>query len=617
MGSGLVMLGGPNSFGAGGWTNTEIEAAMPVDFQVKAAKVSAVGALALLMHASEMQQGNYWQKVIGLEAIKTLGSYDYCGLLHFDGGDQWLWKADGKGMVRVGPNRERMLALLGRMQPGDMPSFDAPMRMAAAEFANLPDAAVKHMIIISDGDPTPPTQATIQSFVQMGVKISTVAIGAHGPAESAALEKIATQTGGKYYRVTDPKALPRIYQKEARRVARPLIYEREAGFQPRIVAHHEMVQRVGDVLPPITGFVLTHRKENSLVEVPVISPVPATEEDNPILAGWPYGLGKAVAFTTDDGKRWAHSWTEWDNYGKFFSQMIRWAMRPVGEQGKFNVATEVRDGKVRAVITALDNNDEFLNFLQIEGTAVGPNLEPIDVRVQQIAPGRYIGEFDAAEAGSYFMLLNPGGGLTPIRAGVDVPYSAEFTDRETDEGLLAALAGVAPKGGAAGLVIEETQPDKPSAPDTFRHDLPKARSGQDVWNLLLLFGTCLFFFDVFFRRVAISLAWVPEAASWVRDKLLRRPHAGPAEHYMERLRSRKAAVTDQLEQQRAAARFEPTPDAPVDAKSALDETAGPAAPPPAPTKPTTPLAPEEEGDDYTSRLLKAKKKVWEDKDKKD
>ena len=39
MGAGLVMLGGPNSFGAGGWTNTELEKAMPVDFQIKNAKV--------------------------------------------------------------------------------------------------------------------------------------------------------------------------------------------------------------------------------------------------------------------------------------------------------------------------------------------------------------------------------------------------------------------------------------------------------------------------------------------------------------------------------------------------------------------------------------------------
>ncbi|MGC4105714.1 MAG: hypothetical protein QM753_05060 [Thermomicrobiales bacterium] len=43
LGAGLVMLGGPNSFGAGGWTNTSLEKAMPVDFQIKNAKVAATG----------------------------------------------------------------------------------------------------------------------------------------------------------------------------------------------------------------------------------------------------------------------------------------------------------------------------------------------------------------------------------------------------------------------------------------------------------------------------------------------------------------------------------------------------------------------------------------------
>ncbi len=61
MGSGLIMLGGENSFGAGGWTNTELEKAMPVDFQIKNAKVSPVGALVMVMHASEMAEGNFWQ----------------------------------------------------------------------------------------------------------------------------------------------------------------------------------------------------------------------------------------------------------------------------------------------------------------------------------------------------------------------------------------------------------------------------------------------------------------------------------------------------------------------------------------------------------------------------
>ena len=119
--AGLVMLGGPNSFGAGGWTGTELEKAMPVDFQIQNAKVVPRGALVMLMHASEIAEGNHWQKVIAREAIKTLGGQDYCGVIHWWGTEQWLWHG---GLLTVGDNRDAMLALIDRMTPGDMPEFE-------------------------------------------------------------------------------------------------------------------------------------------------------------------------------------------------------------------------------------------------------------------------------------------------------------------------------------------------------------------------------------------------------------------------------------------------------------------------------------------------------------
>ena len=57
--------------------------------------------------------------------------------------------------------------------------------------------------------------------------------------------------------------------------------------------------------------------------------------NNLMLIG-PAGAGKTAVFTTDAGQRWANAWTEWENYDRFFSQMIRWAMRPVNEEGKFS-----------------------------------------------------------------------------------------------------------------------------------------------------------------------------------------------------------------------------------------------------------------------------------------
>ena len=158
LGCGLIMIGGPNSFGAGGWTNTELEKAMPVDFQIKSAKVVPVGALVLNMHASEIPQANYWQKVICQEAIKALGPRDYCGLVSWNGTDQWLWGQSQGGMVRVGPNRQMMLARIDRMAD----RRHAGLRSGHEEGGRRPAPAApmrpnKHMIIISDGDPTPPT----------------------------------------------------------------------------------------------------------------------------------------------------------------------------------------------------------------------------------------------------------------------------------------------------------------------------------------------------------------------------------------------------------------------------------------------------------------------------
>lgn len=625
-GAGLVMLGGPNSFGAGGWSNTELEKAMPVDFQIKNAKVQAVGALVLMMHASEMAKGNYWQKVVCVEAIKALGPMDYCGLVHLGPtGDSWLWGGT-KGMLRVQGNRKMMLGKLNGMTPGDMQDFDPAMKMAVRGF-NRVNASVNHMIIISDGDPSPPRQATMNQFINFrnktGIKISTVAVGTHGPAGSPPLQNIARATGGKYYVVKDPRVLPKIYQREARKVARPLVYERESGIQPQKDFPHEILSGI-DSVPPIRGFVLTTRKENPLVQVGLYSQQP-DEKNGTILAAWEYKAGRAAVLTTDTGKRWANSWTDWDGYDKLFTQLVNWSMRPIDSESKFTVDTNIKDGKVRVVVTALDKEDEFLNFLSMSGAAVGPDLKPFDINMRQTAPGRYVGEFAAGDAGSYYVSVNPGDKYGTIRSGVDVPYSSEFKSRETNRALLQALAAVAPKGGAEGIVIDSEFSSESDVnnllqqADTFRRQLAKAISVQSVWQIFALLAACVFFADVFIRRVMPSYEWIRPGVDFVQEKILRKEHNEAVDDSIERLRNQKAAIQSQLDEKRAATRFEPTadadPSAPADLGAVMDQATGqsPAAtPPPAQRETMTPTTSEQD-EDYTARLLAAKKKAFKDK----
>ena len=227
-------------------------------------------------------------------------------------------------------------------------------------------------------------------------------------------------------------------------------------------------------------------------------------------------LGRAVAFTTDAGLQWTPDWAGSAAGDKLFAQIVRWSMRPSGGSGRLTATFEPLEGKMRVVVTALDDKNEFLNFLTMTGTAVGPDLKkPLDLEIEQTAPGRYVGTFPVREAGSYFVTINPGRGMAPLRTGVNVPYSDEFRDRGANDALLTQLAAVQPKDGPPGQLIEKPTEPSPAATDkllefnTFRHDLPKATSSQEAWHWLILLASCVFLGDVFIRRVNVNFAWLP------------------------------------------------------------------------------------------------------------
>ncbi len=608
-GSGLIMLGGPNAFGAGGWSNTVIEKAMPVDFQIKNKKIEAVGALAMIMHASEIGQGNYWQKRIARSAMEVLGPMDYCGVLQFTTlGDSWLWGGQ-VGMLRVGENRAAMINRLSSLTPQDMPDFEPSMRLALNSLVKTP-ASVKHMIIISDGDPTPPSAGIVGQFAKNQIKISTVAVGAHGPAGHQTLQGIATKTGGNYYVASNPSALPKIFVREAMRVSRPLVYEPDGGLQPQITYPHEIVQGLSRDLPNLKGFVLTTLKDSPLVEVPIRSSKPTEPENQAVLATWTYGLGRTAVFTSDTGKRWAGDWVAWPGYDQFFTQVVRWTMRPTKSDAKFTVATKVGEGKVEVVVNALDQQDEFLNFLDMQAVAVGPDLKVIPVIMRQAAPGRYVGSFEADSAGSYLVNVIPGPAMAPLTTGASVPFSDEYRVRQTNMSGLSQLAKLEPTGGSsAGLITEpldqESFEEIVKNTNTYRGGLPRARSMQDIWPWCLLLASVCLFADIFVRRVSLDYAY---PAKWLLKKL--RPGAtlqdAARQQSLNQLRSKKTQVSEAMEQQRATTRFESTGltetstlEEAATGKSALtSEVARTAA---------SNMASKDEEGGYTSRLLAAKK----------
>jgi Mg-chelatase subunit ChlD len=608
MGSGLVMLGGANSFGAGGWANTRLEEAMPVDFQIKNAKVVPIGALMLVLDRSGSMSGEKinMSKAAAIAALKVLGERDHIGVVAFDSEAHWL-----APMQKVGSGA-RVAARISQLGSGGGTDMMPGMREGYQALARV-EAAVKHMIVLTDGQTAGDGyQALAAQMKARGITTTCVAVGADSAL--GLMQTIAQAGGGKFYRVDQPKTIPRIFMREARRIARPLVYENDRGIAPQRARSHEMLLGIDGPLPPITGYVMTSAKDNPLVELALTSPLPGPTAQ-PLLASWTYGLGRAVVLTTDAGQRWASGWTSWGDYDRLFTQIVRWSMRPTGGDGRLNTFAEVRDGKLRVVVTALDQQDEYLNFLPVQGTVVGPDLNGANLDFKQFAPGRYQAELPASASGNYFVTVAPGNGGSLARVGVSVPHSAEFRATAENRRLLNQLAAQTPRDGAAGRTIE-LDDDNAVAGNVFRRDLPRAIAREPFWQLALLAGACLFFFDVFNRRVMLTMAPLVAALRRGADRMLGRVALADASaDSLARLQSRKAEVARQLSDRMAAARFEapqvePSPQA-VSAGAAIEDDALAATRPvPLSLEPAAPA--ESDAGSYTGRLLAAKRAARRD-----
>jgi uncharacterized membrane protein len=608
LGVGLMMIGGEDSFGAGGYKASPLEKALPVDMEIKSTKVRGKGALVMLMHGCEIPEGNYWEKEVARLAVEKLGPEDECGVLGLgtqSGKMEWWVK-----LQRVG-NGAAIKRLVGRMTPMDMPDFDGAMQMALTALART-DATNKHMIILSDGDPMPPSARTLQGFVDAKITCSTVAIAAHGGTERVKMQRIATATKGRFHEVLNPKALPQIFIHETRIVSRPLLFEKSPPWLPRMMSPTEPVAGVRDV-PGISGLVLTTAKPTA--DVPIISPLPPELPNTPVVAHWQYQLGRSVAVTTDAGKKWTAGWQKTELYPKFWGQLVRWMLRP-GDNKNLTLSMQEKDGEVTVVVNAVDKSSEFMNFLKMNGTVVQPSdedgkVKSVPVEFRQTEPGKYEAKFRADQSGSYYLSVNSdegGGKRSMLFSGVDISYPPEFRDLESSRELLESIATI-----TEGRIVPL---DKAAETDFFLREQAPAFHLKDAWPILLLVALCLFLFDVAVRRIAIEPREISAffAKQWAH---LRRKPVVETTPTMERLKSIKQDVGEQLRSRRFEA--EPAVLARTEEVGTIIDTptsGKPVAPPTA--APTISSAPEVVEETAFSRLLKAKqdalKKRQEGKD---
>ncbi len=519
LGIGLIMIGGDDTFGAGGYLNTPIEKALPVDMEVKDRKILPKGALVAILHTCEFQNGNAWALQIGLASLQVLSYQDMMGALgYLSGGDSWIYQLQTVG------DKSRMTALLKKSAQmiGDMPSVNGTLQMAYTALANC-DAAVKRIIIISDGDPGGPNPTLLSDLIKAKISVSTVCISPHSPNDQLMLSNLAKNTGGKYYYVTNPRTLPQIFSKEASVVKRGMMIEKE--FTPAIKHASELVSSYLDEgFPNLHGYVITSPKDSATIAL-------VSHEGDPVLAHWRYGLGKSIAFTPDVTTRWAPNWLPWEHFRQFWAQAVRWVVRQA-PASNMRIETRVAEGQGRVRIDAVDEEGKFVNFLRPQAayTVPGGGSEgnSNNVELVQTAPGIYEGAFPVEKSGAYMVNISytdPEGRDVIVPTGLALGYSREYEYSSSNYPLLEKVA-------AAGVGRILTLNDNP-----FAHNLTVAPSISPIWHILAILAACLFPIEIFIRRVVLDMSglWIAVAGllrklrplrQWIAEPQRRAPVTG-------------------------------------------------------------------------------------------
>jgi uncharacterized membrane protein len=508
-GGGLLMVGGPNAFGAGGWIGSPLEDALPVKLDPPQKRQMPRGALALIMHSIEMPDGVSYGKKTAMAAAEALSRLDLLGIIEYTGGTNFQWVhplsevGDGSAVRRS----------INRLMFGDMKQYEPAFNLAI-QGLNSVDAGTRHIILITDGDGSSPSQRTLQQLRKDKITVSTVGVFPHGGSDLAKLQMIAQQTGGRYYEVTTTAGLGNIVQifvKEAQTVRRSLIWE-GPPFSPAVTAAAETMRGIASV-PPLSGYVVTaDRGGHSIVTL-------RGKENDPILAQWQYGLGRTLAYTSDAAPRWNPAWVGWPGFKAFWEQHIRWTMRPAGS-ANVRVTTEKAGDRTRVLVDALGQDGERLNFARFRGRVSGPDGSAQDIELRQVGPGRYEGMFESGDSGSYVMALRyaaPGAAGKiiegSVQAAVTRPFADEFRAMTHNEPLMRQVAAM-----TGGRVLT----GDPAADQLWRREgLSMPVAARPIWLIFALIAVGMFLADVAVRRVRIDVAAIARAVA-------RTLHAGKA-----------------------------------------------------------------------------------------
>lgn len=493
LGGGLVAVGGPESYGMGGYFRTPLEETLPVDMQITdQERFPSVSIVIVIDRSGSMgaPEGGLTKIQLAAEGavrvVELLNDFDQITVIPVDTAPD----------NPIGPlpaaQRDEAIALIRQIGAGGGGIYvRTGLEAAARALAESPNE-VQHIILLADGADSEQKEGVpdlIEALTAEGVTLTAVSIG-DGP-DVPWLQQMAELGNGRFHFTNEAANLPQIFTQETTNIQRSYLIEER--FFPNLVSPSPILANITAV-PPLYGYVGSSPKATAQV-------ILETHQGDPLLAAWQYGLGRAVAWTSDATGRWGQDWVQWDGFPVFWTQAVRWTIS-AGRDSSVETAVAYDDEQARLTVDARSSENVFLNNLEMVASVVSPDGTAEEVALAQVAPGRYEAAFTPDSEGAYFIrvagtAVGEDEAVVGQTTGWVLGYSPEYQQFEPNPALLTQLAAV-----TNGRNLTELGDGAETA--VFAHSLPSEATTRPIWPWLTLVAVLLLPADIAVRRLVIT-----------------------------------------------------------------------------------------------------------------
>ena len=488
-GGGLICSGGDQSFAPGGYRKTVLEEVLPVDMMPKGIDASPSMAMVMIIDVSgSMDMTIDYNTMTGesdgrtklqialaaaMGAVDNLMPDDYVGIVTFDDNFEWI-----QTIGTVDEVGESAKSALKNVQSGGG-TVILPSVLDAINKISETDAGIKHILLLTDGEgETRDFSKAVELCTNNDVTLSTIAVGSDSDTEL--LESLAKQCGGRYYYSASASEVPRIFAEEV--YMSGTAYFQKGEFSLSLKKNNELVKGLYENgTPIITQYISASAKTNA-------TQVIVTDQDDPLLTCWQYGLGRTVAWQTTASGTWNSGFAGLNDYAEMWKRMVDYTCMDTVLSGDSLSVNKTGD-KISIKYSAGDFDEDT----EIEGVISSPSGESEVLTFTAESPGHYVSDAAPGEVGIYNINVRRKKGgevVSSLNAISAVHFSDEYKYLSNDDYIRYINEN--------GRIL--TLKDK-----VFGKIKVKKNGRRDITNILIILSILLLIFDIIVRRFNLNL----------------------------------------------------------------------------------------------------------------